>query len=179
MVENDVASPSYSKQITASVQPTGLLNLIQKQKIVPHQNVPYLSKYKGLVCLTLCNIIPLITGPNFSNEEKKISSYIHVNIIMLLELVLIYVYRNLCFTLSLLGFTVFGLSRSMEMFMLFVISVLSWQAQLWLLLLGRINRQRSCQNMKWSHTIEDPRFLIHTFTCMIQTMQMLHVLSSG
>jgi len=43
---------------------------------------------------------------------------------MLLELLLVYVYCNLCFTLYLLRFIVFGLSISVGVFMLFVISVL-------------------------------------------------------
>lgn len=147
-----------------------LFILIQKPKSTLHRNVLYLPKYKmsdvfNLMCNYMVN--PLLS---FSNEKwGKMSPYSgKYSNVMLLELLLVYVYCTLCFTLYLLRFTVFGLS--VDVFMLFVISVLPRQAQLWLLLLGRINQQRSCQNMRWSHTTEDPRFLIHTFTCMIQTM---------
>jgi len=44
--------------------------------------------------------------------------------VMLLELLLVCVYCNFCFTLYLLRFTVFGLGISVDVFMLFVISVL-------------------------------------------------------
>jgi len=149
-----------------------LFILVQKPKSTLHRNVLYLPKYKMTDIFNLMRDYMANPLLHFSNEEwGKMFSYSgKYHNVMLLELLLVYVYCNLCFTLYLLRFTVFDLSISVGVFMPFVISVLPWQVQLWLLLLERINQQRSCQNMRWSHTIEDPQFLIHTFTCMIQTM---------